>query len=213
LRARQERLHRGRAEEVRPTVVGGVAGSMGRVAWRMVPPPLFVWGVRAHVRCAATALYSRRHDTTVPARTEPRALCTGPRGACGSPPFGSRSLALASVRMAGILAAAGSPVPSPSPAAQGGDTADAPARMSSTGSGGGPAVREGGLRSSLQRLQSPAIGGIVRRIHRRTRGGNTSTDGSRSGGTASHALSVCQNSTGPSASRSASRSPAAAFAV
>jgi hypothetical protein len=43
--------------------------------------------VRAHVRYAATALYSRRHDTTVPARTEPRDT------ACGSPPFGSRSLA------------------------------------------------------------------------------------------------------------------------
>jgi hypothetical protein len=43
--------------------------------------------VRAHVRCAATALYSRRHDTTVPARTEPR------QTAGGSPPFGSRSLA------------------------------------------------------------------------------------------------------------------------
>jgi large subunit ribosomal protein L20 len=51
---------------------------------------------RAHVRCAATALYSRRHDTTMPARTEPRDT------ACGSPPFGSRSLAqLPAVRIAG----------------------------------------------------------------------------------------------------------------
>jgi hypothetical protein len=34
---------------------------------------------RAHVRCAATALYSRRHDTTVPARTEPRDTAGSPR--------------------------------------------------------------------------------------------------------------------------------------
>jgi hypothetical protein len=42
---------------------------------------------RAHVRFAATALYSRSGDTTAAARTEPR------QTAGGSPPFGSRSLA------------------------------------------------------------------------------------------------------------------------
>jgi hypothetical protein len=43
--------------------------------------------IRAHPAWRRVALYSRRHDTTVPARTEPRDT------ACGSPPFGSRSLA------------------------------------------------------------------------------------------------------------------------
>jgi hypothetical protein len=48
------------------------------------------------------------------------------------------------------------PSPGPSPAPQGrGDSAAAPARVPAVGTGGGPAVRGGGLRPLLPRLQSP----------------------------------------------------------
>jgi hypothetical protein len=63
--------------------------------------------LRAHVRCAATALYSRSGDTTAAARTEPRDT------ACGSPPFGSRSLARTSVRTSGLVRRQAAPSPAP----------------------------------------------------------------------------------------------------
>jgi hypothetical protein len=89
--------------------------------------------IRAHVRYAATALYSRRHDTTVPARTEPR------QTAGGSPPFGSRSLARGVGADRGTRAAAGSPLPRPLL-----QTPRLP-RIPTGGTGGSPVGREGGL--------------------------------------------------------------------
>jgi hypothetical protein len=105
----------------------------------------------AHARCAVTALYSRRHDTTVPARTEPR------QTAGGSPPFGSRSLARAAVRSRGRSCGDREPPPpAPPPLRRGGVTRRPPlARSPRNHCEGRTAVRAGGLRFLLPRLQSP----------------------------------------------------------
>jgi hypothetical protein len=105
-----------------------------------------------------TALYSRRHDTTVPARTEPRDT------ACGSPPFGSRSLAHDGGSWLGWRAVARRrepPPPAPPPLRRGGVTPPT-ARRGPSAFAARAALQsaQADFAPSLQRLQSPTTGAI-----------------------------------------------------